>query len=61
MAMSGALDLSVREDKEVTADEIAFLARSGEPSESFRQKAERVAPTCRHLVTRSGVFGILAG
>ena len=35
--------------KEVTADEIAYMARSGHPSETFRQKADRIAPTCTRV------------
>jgi hypothetical protein len=37
--------------KEVTADEIAYFAGNGQPSETFRQKADRVAPTCTRLAT----------
>jgi hypothetical protein len=37
--------------KEVTADEIGYMARNGKPSESFRQKADRLLPTCTHVAT----------
>jgi hypothetical protein len=36
--------------KEVTADEVAYLYRNNNsPSESFRQKADRVTPTCSRV------------
>ncbi len=35
--------------KEVTPEEVAYLYRNNTPSESFRQKAERLAPTCSRL------------
>jgi hypothetical protein len=37
--------------KEVTADEIGYMARNGKPSESLREKADRLSPTCTHVAT----------
>jgi hypothetical protein len=35
--------------KEVTAEEVAYLYRNNAPSETFRQKADKVAPLCTRL------------
>ena len=45
--------------KEVTADEVAYLYRNNAPSESFRQKADRVTPTVAALLLGSESDGHL--